>query len=222
VDGTSELPELGRSVRVINRGAGNRYPEAMRTVTGAECAQLGRRYLEATQRHRHGRPHFTDKMPNNFTLIGLLQVILPNARVINAKRHPLDTCLSCYKQHFASGQTFTYDLAELGEFYLEYERLMAHWRQVLPGFVLDVQYEDMVADQKCQTRRLLEFCGLPFEHACLEFHRTERAVQTASSEQVRLPIYGESVHYWKNFERHLAPLREVLAPILVCHPEPTQ
>ena len=214
VDGTSELPELGRMVRVINRGGGNRYPEAMRTLIPAHCSQLGRRYIEATQRHRHGKPRFTDKMPNNFALIGLLRVILPNARVINAKRHPLDTCLGCYKQHFASGQTFTYDLTELGEFYLEYERLMAHWRQVLPGFVLDVQYEDMVANQEQQTRRLLEFCGLPFEQSCLEFHRTERAVQTASSEQVRQPIHGQSVHYWKHFERHLAPLREVLAPIL--------
>jgi len=214
VDGTSELPELGRLVRVINRGGLNRYPGAMLTLGPDECAQLGRRYLEATQRHRHGRPRFTDKMPNNFALIGLLRVILPNATVINARRNPLDTCLGCYKQHFASGQAFTYDLTELGEFYLEYERLMGHWREVLPGFVLDVQYEDMVADQEQQTRRLLDFCGLPFEQSCLEFHRTQRAVQTASSEQVRQPIYSDSVDYWKNFERHLEPLREVLAPIL--------
>ena len=214
VDGTSELPELGRIVRVINRGGRNRYPETVRTFTGADCTQFGRRYLEATQRHRRGKPRFTDKMPNNFALIGLLRLILPNARVINARRHPLDSCLGCYKQHFASGQTFTYDLIELGEFYLEYERLMAHWHRVLPGFVLDVQYEDMVADQEYQTRRLLEYCGLPFEPACLEFHKTERAVQTASSEQVRQPIYADSVHYWRHFERHLEALKETLTPIL--------
>ena len=214
VDGTSELPELGRLIRVINRSGKNRYPEAVGTFTAADCARLGRRYLEATQRHRRGKPRFTDKMPNNFALIGLLRAILPNARVINARRHPLDSCLGCYKQHFASGQTFTYDLTELGEFYLEYERLMRHWHQVLPGFVLDVHYEDMVADQEQQTQRLLDFCGLPFEPACLEFHKTERAVQTASSEQVRQPIYASSVNYWRNFERHLEPLKEVLAPIL--------
>lgn len=214
VDGTSELPELGRLVRSVNRDGGPPYPAAVSEFTSARCARLGRRYLEATQRHRRGRPRFTDKMPNNFALVGLLRLILPNARVINAKRHPLDTCLGCYKQHFASGQTFTYDLEELAEFYLEYDRLMAHWHAVLPGFVLDVQYEELIADQEGQTRRLLEFCGLPFEQPCLEFHRTERPVQTASSEQVRQPLYSSSVGHWRRYERHLAPATEILAPLL--------
>ena len=130
-------------------------------------------------------------MPNNFASIGLLALALPNARFVNARRHPLDTCLSCYRQLFARGQPFTYDLTELGEYYLEYEKMMAHWHAVLPGRVLDVQYEDVVADLAGQTRRLLEFCGLPWEDACLRYWETERAIRTASSEQVRLPIYDE-------------------------------
>ena len=153
-------------------------------------------------------------MPNNFANLGLIALALPNARIINARRHPLDTCLSCYRQLFARGQPFTYDLTELGEYYLEYEKMMAHWHAVLPGRVLDVQYEDMVADQAGQTRRLLEFCGLPWEDACLRFWETERAIRTASSEQVRLPIYDDSVSRWRNYERELAPLIEILRPVL--------
>jgi hypothetical protein len=138
----------------------------------------------------------------------------PNARLINARRHPLDTCLSCYRQLFARGQPFTYDLTELGEYYLEYEKMMAHWHAALPGRVLDLQYEDMVTDQEAQTRRLLEFCGLPFEDACLRYHETERAIRTASSEQVRQPIYDSSVNFWRHYERELEPLIEILRPVL--------
>lgn len=214
VDGTSELPELGRIVRAVNNEGGKRYPAAVADFTGDHCARLGRRYMEATQRHRRGRARFTDKMPNNFALIGLLRLILPHAKVINARRHPLDTCLSCYKQHFASGQAFTYDLEELAEFYLEYDRIMAHWHQVLPGFALDVHYEDLVADQDNQTRRLLEFCNLPYEEQCLAFHRTERPVQTASSEQVRQPLYDSAVGHWRRYARRLEPAREILAQLL--------
>ena len=153
-------------------------------------------------------------MPNNFASIGLTRLALPNARFVNARRHPLDTCLSCYKQLFARGQPFTYDLTELGEYYLEYEKMMAHWHDVLPGRVLDMQYEDVVADLAGQARRLLEFCGLPFEDACLRFWETERAIRTASSEQVRQPIYDDSVVPWRHYERELAPLVEILRPIL--------
>ena len=153
-------------------------------------------------------------MPNNFATIGLLHLILPNARFINARRDPLDTCLSCYKQLFARGQSFTYDLLELGEYYLEYQRMMDHWHQVLPGRVLDVQYEDVVANLERETRRMLDFCGLPWEDACLRFHETERPIRTASSEQVRRPIYADAVGFWRNYASHLEPLRETLQPLL--------
>ena len=161
-------------------------------------------------------------MPNNFALIGLLQLAMPNARFINARRDPRDTCLSCYKQLFARGQSFTYDLMELGDYYLEYQRMMDHWHRVLPGRVLDVHYEDVVADLETQTRRMLEFCGLAWDDACLRFHTTERAVRTASSEQVRRPIYGDAVAFWRNYEGELRPLIDVLAPVLAaCSVEAT-
>ena len=146
---------------------------------------------------------------------GVIRLAMPNARVINARRHPLDSCLGTYKQLFASGQPFSYDLVELGEYYLQYDRLMAHWHRVMPGFVLDVHYEDVVADLEGQVRRLLDYCGLPFEPACLRFHETERAVKTASSEQVRQPLYSSSVNRWRQYEHRLGDLIEVLAPRLL-------
>jgi hypothetical protein len=175
---------------------------------------LGRSYMERTERYRGAAPRFVDKNPNNFANIGLIALALPNARIVNARRHPLDTCLSCYKQLFARGQPFTYDLIELGEYYLEYERMMAHWHAVLPGRILDVRYEDMVADQAGQTRRLLAHCGLAWEDACLRYYETERAIRTASSEQVRLPIYDSSVGIWRRYASELAPLIEILRPVL--------
>jgi tetratricopeptide (TPR) repeat protein len=216
VDATHELPEAGRLVQRINRERSDRiaYPEAARDLDGGQWSALGRAYIDDTRRHRHGAPRFVDKMPNNFPSIGLLSLALPNARFVNARRHPLDTCLSCYRQLFARGQPFTYDLTELGEYYLQYEKMMAHWREALPGRVLDVQYEDVVADLEGQTRRLLEFCGLPFEDACLRYWETGRAIRTASSEQVRQPIYDSSVNFWRNYERELAPLAEILRPVL--------
>jgi hypothetical protein len=153
-------------------------------------------------------------MPGNFASIGLIALILPNAKVVNARRYPLDSCMSCYKQLFYKGQTFTYDLVELGEYYLEYQRIMDYWHEILPGKVLDVQYEQLVADQENQTRRLLEHCGLPWEDNCLRFYETDRAVVTASSEQVRQPIYSMAVDSWRRFEKHLGPLIEVLEPLL--------
>jgi hypothetical protein len=216
VDATHELPEGGRLINRINRERKDRvhYPEAVRDFDAAQWTALGGAYLEETRKYRADAPRFVDKMPNNFAIIGLLSLALPNAKFINTRRHPLDTCLSCYKQLFARGQPFTYDLMELGEYYLQYERLMAHWHAVLPRRVLDVQYEEMVADQAGQTRRLLEYCGLPWEDACLQFHETERAIRTASSEQVRRPIYDSSIGIWRNYERELAPLTEILAPVL--------
>ncbi len=216
VDATHELPEVGRLILAINRARSDRiaYPEAVRDFDAAAFAAQGRAYIDATRQYRRGAARFIDKNPNNFASLGLLAVALPNARFINARRHPLDTCLSCYRQLFARGQPFTYDLVELGEYYLEYDRMMTHWHDVLPGRVLDVEYEDVVADLEGQVRRILDFCGLSWDDACLRFHETERAIRTASSEQVRRPIYDSSIGVWRRYERELAPLIEVLAPVL--------
>ena len=221
VEGTYELPDLPRVIRSINLQQlhGANYPEALSHHADDELRALGRQYLESTQRHRSGLPHFTDKMPNNFASIGLLALILPNAKIVNARRHPLDSCMGSFKQLFFKGQAFTYDLVELGEYYLEYQRMLDHWHTVLPGRVLDVRYEDMVADQEGQTRRLIEHCGLPWQDGCLRFYETDRAVITASSEQVRQPIYSGSIHSWRSFEAHLEPLIEVLEPLLRSLPE---
>ena len=164
-------------------------------------------------------PFFTDKNPNNFIHVGLLHLILPNAKIIDARRHPLDSCYGSYKQLFASGQSFSYDLTELGEYYLQYQRLMDHWDKVLPGKVLLVQYEKVVADTEVQIRRILEHCELDWEDNCLRFHETNRAVKTASSEQVRKPIYASSVNSWRRYETHLEELIEVLEPLLKKLPE---
>ena len=223
VDGTLELPDLPRIIKAINeqRPQGEGYPQALRHY-GPELAKLGEQYLEWTERHRKGAPRFTDKMPNNFASIGLIAAILPNAKVVNARRHPLDSCMGCYKQLFYKGQSFTYDLVELGEYYLEYQRMMDYWHKLVPHMVLDVQYEEMVSDQENQTRRLVEHCDLPWEDGVLRFYETDRAVITASSEQVRQPIYSKSVNSWRRFEKHLEPLIEVLEPLLRQLPEDQQ
>lgn len=221
VEGTHELPDLPRIIMEINkqRPHGETYPEALSYFSADELKQLGRQYLDSTLRHRAGLPFFTDKMPNNFPSVGLIQLILPNAKIINARRHPLDSCMGSFKQLFFKGQAFTYDLIEIGEYYLEYQRVMDHWHELLPGKVLDVQYEEMVMDQENQTRRLIDFCGLPWDDGCLRFYETDRAVNTASSEQVRQPIYSKSVNSWRRFENELQPLIEVLEPLLVKLPE---
>ncbi len=215
VEGTAELPDIARAIsEITRRHPEQRYPQALARLSDAEIAGLGRDYLERTRRHRSGKPFFTDKMPNNFAAVGLIRLMLPQARIIDARRHPLDSCLGCYRQHFAQGQSFTYDLEELADFYLEYRRMMAHWSEVLPGQVLEIRYEDMVRDQEAQTRRLLEFCGLPWDERCLRFHETERAVRTASSEQVRLPLYDSALGRWRTYGEQLAPLIDILAPEL--------
>jgi tetratricopeptide (TPR) repeat protein len=215
VDGTHELPEIPRLIKAINeqRPQGDGYPQALKHY-GKELAELGRQYVEWTRRYRKEASHFTDKMPNNFASIGMIAAVLPEATIVNARRHPLDSCMGCFKQLFYKGQSFTYDLVELGEYYLEYERVMAHWHEVLPGKVLDIQYEEMVSDQENQTQRLIEHCDLPWEDRVLRFYETDRAVITASSEQVRQPIYSKSVNSWRRFELHLEPLIEVLEPLL--------
>jgi tetratricopeptide (TPR) repeat protein len=216
VEGTSELPYLGRVATWLNRNRadGINYPEAVRELAPANFAPLGRDYLDYARMHRRsGAPRFIDKMPNNFASIGFLSLILPEAKIIDARRHPLDACLSCYRQLFAKGQAFTYDLTEIGEYWLQYQRMMDHWHEVLPGRVLTVQYEEVVADFEAQARRLLEFCGLPWEDACLRFYESDRPVRTPSSEQVRQPIYGHSVGHWLNYESHLDELVTVIEPV---------
>jgi tetratricopeptide (TPR) repeat protein len=216
VEGTSELPYLGRVATWLNRNRadGINYPEAVCELRPEDFATLGADYLSYARMHRRtGTPRFIDKMPNNFPNIGFLSLILPDARIIDARRHPLDACLSCYRQLFAKGQTFTYDLTEIGEYYLQYQRMMDHWHRVLPGRVLTVQYEEVVTDFEAQVRRLLEFCGLPWEDACLRFHESDRPVRTPSSEQVRQPIYDRSIGHWRNYARHLDELVAVIAPI---------
>lgn len=217
VEGTSELPYLGRVATSLNRNRadGVNYPEAVRELRPANFAALGQDYLDLARRHRTaGAARFIDKMPNNFPSVGFLHLILPNATVIDARRHPLDACLSGYRQLFAKGQTFTYDLTDIGEYFLQYERILDHWHGVLPGRVLTIQYEDVVNDFEHQVRRLLDHCGLPFEEACLRFHETDRPVRTASSEQVRQPIYTTAIGFWRNYERHLGELIDVLEPSL--------
>ncbi len=216
VEGTFELPNVLTIVREFDHSnpEHDAYPEALRTVGPAQFTALGRRYLDETAPIRSGRPHFIDKMPNNFSHVGLIHAMLPNAVVIDARRHPLDACFSTYKQNFAEGQSFSYDLAGLGRYYRCYLCLMDHWDQVLPGKVLHLQYEDLVRDPDTQIRRLLAHCGLEFEPGCLAFHETKRPVRTASAEQVRQPLYATGVGYWRNFESELQPLRQALGDAL--------
>lgn len=217
VEGTSELPYAGRVATSLNRNRadGINYPQAVRELSAEHFDALGRDYLELARIHRtEGRPRFIDKMPNNFPTIGFLHLVLPNATIIDARRHPLDACVGCFRQLFAKGQTFTYDLTDLGEYFLEYQRMMDHWQEVLPGKVLTVQYEELVTDTEAQVRRLLAHCGLPFEEGCLRFYETSRPVRTASSEQVRQPIHTRSIGFWRRYESQLDELKDVLAPVL--------
>lgn len=216
VEATHELPEGGRLIKFIDkrRVGKDHYPEAVTAFSAEEFAKLGERYDANTKRYRSGAPYFIDKMPNNFANLGLLSLVLPEARFINTLRHPMDTCLSCYKQLFARGQSFTYDVDDLGYYYLEYRRMMDHWHAVLPGRVLDVRYEDVVANLEREVHRMLAYCGLPWDDACLDFHNTKRAIRTASSEQVRTPLYSDAVGYWTRFGNTLTPLKEILEPLL--------
>ncbi len=216
VEGTAELPYVGRlaTTLVRSRTGGKNYPEAMRELAPASVAALGTRYLAYAHMHRRsGAPRFIDKMPNNFPNVGLIAAMLPNAKIVDARRHPLDACLSCYRQLFAKGQNFTYDLNEMGEYYLQYQRMMDHLHDVIPGRLLTVQYEEVVSDFEAQVRRLLDFCDLPWEDACRRFYESERPVRTPSAEQVRQPIYDRSVGHFRNYERHLGELIDVIAPI---------
>ena len=216
VEGTTELPNIlalahrldGR--RRVDEEA--RYPANLNEFTPDDFTAFGAAYLRDTEIYRTGKPFFVDKMPNNFRHIGLIHLILPHARIIDARRDPMACCFSNFKQLFAEGQDFTYGLAEVGRYYTSYLDLMQHWDEVLPGKVLRVQYEDVVADLESEVRRLLDFCGLPFEDGCVNFHQTDRAVRTASSEQVRQPIFRSGLDQWQSFEGFLGPLRAALEP----------
>ncbi len=216
VEGTMELPNIIRITHQFDDMLASRegYPEQVGGAPVGLLRALGTRYLEETAPLRSERAHFTDKLPNNFSHIGLIHAMLPNAAVIDARRHPMDCCFSTFKQHFAEGQTFSYDLGDLGRYYRCYLSLMDHWDTVLPCKVLHLQYEDLVRDPEVQIRRLLDFCRLPFEAACLSFHQTRRSVRTASAEQVRQPIYASGVGYWRYFEKELQPLRQALGDSL--------
>jgi len=219
VEGTMELPDLISITRGLRRsaadvGAGT-YHDALARLSGDELHALGEEYLARTRAHRKlGRPFFIDKMPNNFAHIGLIHLILPNAKIIDARRHPLACCFSAFKQHFAHGQNFTYGLENIGRYYRDYVEYLRHVDAVLPGRVHRVRYEDMVTDTEREVRRLLAYCGLPFEENCLRFFENERPVRTASSEQVRQPIYRSGVDHWRNFEPWLGPLKAALGPAL--------
>lgn len=216
VEGTAELPYVGRLATSLGRGGrgGAAYPEVVAGLRPERLAALGAEYLARSRMHRRSAaPRFVDKMPNNFPNAGLIALMLPNAKIIDARRHPLDACLSCWRQLFAKGQNFTYDLTEIGEYWLQYQRMMDHWASVLPGRLLTVQYEEVVRDFEPQVRRLLEFCGLPFEDACLRFYESERPVRTPSAEQVRQPIYDRSVGHFRHYEQWIGELIDVIAPV---------
>jgi tetratricopeptide (TPR) repeat protein len=214
VEGTSELPDLP----LLTRKPGP-YPKGILEASAEERRALGEEYLRrAGVQRRTDRPHFIDKLPNNWLYVPFIQLALPNAKIIDARRHPLGCCLSNFRQHFARGQGFTYDLEHVGRYYADYVRLMSHVDAVLPGRVHRVIYEQMVDDTEIEVRRLLDYCGLEFEPQVLEFYKTDRAVRTASSEQVRQPIYHQATEEWRAYELHLAPLKEALGSVLDAYP----
>lgn len=205
VEGTMELHNIIGMVSRL-RGQGQRYPDVLDDLVPSYFKRFGEQYITETQVYRHNTPYFIDKMPNNFLHIGLIKRILPNAKIIDARRDPMACTFSCFKQLFGEGQEFTYDLDHLGRYYQAYLKLMAHWDQVLPNQILHVQHEDVVNDFENQVHRILDYCQLPFEASCLTFYNTERAVKTPSSEQVRQPIYKTGLAQWKHFEPWLTPL----------------
>ena len=216
IEGTMELPNIMNIARKLGNSTKDRtaYPEVIDTLQEIDLTNLGKSFINETKFLRTGKQHFIDKMPNNFSHIGLIKLILPNAKIIDARRNPMDTCFSCFKQLFARGQAFTYDLSEIARYYVNYVNLMDHWDKVLPGYVYRVQHEDLLNDQEGVTRDLIDFCEVDFESSTLEFYKTKRAVKTASSEQVREPINTKGLNQWKNYEIHLKDLKFHLESII--------
>jgi tetratricopeptide (TPR) repeat protein len=216
IEGTTELaniPRLVSSLSAWDRPGQTRYPDVLADLTAEQCLRFGEDYLRDTLDYRSGKPFFIDKMPNNFRNIAIIQMILPNAKIIDARRDAMDCGFSNFKQLYANGHHFAYSLEDIGRYYRTYVEMMDHWDRVLPGRVLRVQHEDVIADLEGSVQRMLEYCGLPFEPTCVEFYKTERRVHTASSEQVRRPINREGIGQWKPYAQWLAPLREALGPL---------
>jgi tetratricopeptide (TPR) repeat protein len=223
IEGTAELPDIGILAGLFDAdgksGNGPGYPGVLANLTPERLTELGRSFLDSTRVQRKlGRSRFTDKHPNNFLHIGLIHLILPNARIIDVRRHPLACGLSLFTQHFARGQQFSYSLEDIGRWYRDYVELMAHFDAVLPGRIHRVQYEALVGDPETEIRKLLEYCGLPYESACLRFHENPRAISTPSSQQVRSPIYVQALEHWRRFEPWLGPLKEALGPLADRYP----
>ena len=223
IEGTHELPELltmAHELRALSDSEDiGAYPNVLAGMSASALRGLGERYIERTRVHRKtGRPHFIDKMPNNYLHLAMIRLALPNAKIIDARRHPMACCFSNFKQHYARGQRFSYDLADLGRFYADYVDLMSHFDEVQPGRIHRVLYERLVDDTEAEVRRLLDYLGLPFESGCLRFFENERPVRTASSEQVRQPIYREGMDHWRHYESWLAPLATALGPVLSDYP----
>lgn len=217
VEGTQELPVIMAMVRQLGTADGNGadYPNCLSSLEPARFEALGREYLSRAASYREtDRPCFTDKMPNNFAHVGFIKTILPQAKIIDARRHPMDCCFSAYKQLFAKGQNFSYSLEDLGRYYADYVRVMSHWDRVLPGQVWRVNHERLVCNPEREISSLLSFCGLGFESACLDFHTNKRPVRTASSEQVRQPLNTSAFGQWRNFSEELRPLHLALADIV--------
>ncbi|HEY0043513.1 MAG TPA: sulfotransferase [Allosphingosinicella sp.] len=216
VEGTMELPDIP----TLSRRFGKSYPEALAALSVEDLRALGEEYLERTRiQRREGRPFFIDKMPNNWVHAGFIHLILPNARIIDARRHPLDCGFSNFRQHFARGQGFSYALEDMGRYYADYVRLMAHFDAVLPGRIHRVIHERLLDDPEAEVRALLRYCGLPFDPACLRPHENTRAVRTASSEQVRRPLNREGTGQWRPYEAWLGPLKDALGPVLESYPD---
>ena len=217
VEGTMELPDIPHIAAQL--GTIDQWPERLAAASPDDLRRMGETFLERTTIQRKtGKPFFIDKLPNNWIHVGLIHLILPNARIIDARRHPMACCFSNFKQHFARGQGFTYDLTDIGRYYADYVDLMAHFDQVLPGRVVRVFHENMVEDSAAEIRHLLDALGLPFEEACLRFWENDRAVRTASSEQVRRPIFREGTDQWRMFDPWLGDLKAALGPLLTAYP----
>ena len=213
VDGTQELPNIIKIAAELNTNNQNNYPEVLKELDESELSNLGKDYISETAWARGSAPFFIDKMPNNFIHIGLIKTILPNAKIIDTRRDPMDTCFSCFKQFFARGQLFTYSLEDLGNYYTDYIRAMNHWHNVYGKDIYTVHYDNVINETEETIRELIDYCELPFEKECLEFYNSSRPVKTPSAEQVRQPIYKSGLNYWKNYEKHLLPLKKIIDEI---------